>query len=238
MSGVRPLPERSDLTGSLVVSLRLPTSAILFQMLTLSLLLVTALQSPADQAIDAAVKAYANVRTAKASFEQTITNPLIGSTLRSKGEFEQSRPNRFAFRFADPKGDVIICDGRYVWAYLPASAPGRVNRMPCGAGSLDLIGEFFTNPKDRYTIGDGGPATIGERKAHVVLLTPKSKTAAFTRAKVWVEPVTGALLQFEAVEPNGLTRVVRITKFTPNAAVNASAFKFSVPRGVQIVDIK
>lgn len=238
MSGVRPLPERSDLTGSLVVSLRLPTSAILFQMLTLSLLLVTALQSAADQAIDAAVKAYANVRTAKASFEQTITNPLIGSTLRSKGEFEQSRPNRFAFRFADPKGDVIICDGRYVWAYLPASAPGRVNRMPCGAGSLDLIGEFFTNPKDRYTIGDGGPATIGERKAHVVLLTPKSKTAAFTRAKVWVEPVTGALLQFEAVEPNGLTRVVRITKFTPNAAVNASAFKFSVPRGVQIVDIK
>ena len=207
-------------------------------MLLLPLLVSVALQSPADKAIDAAVKAYANVRTAKASFEQTINNPLLGSTLRSKGEFEQSRPNRFAFRFTDPKGDVIICDGRHVWAYLPTSAPGRVNRMPCGAGSLDLIGEFFTNPKDRYTIGDGGAATIGERKAHVVLLTPKSKTAAFTRAKVWVEPTTGALLQFEAVEPNGLTRLVRITTFTPNAAVKESAFKFTVPRGVQVVDIK
>lgn len=209
-------------------------------MLILPVLIAVTLQgsSPADRAIDAAVKAYANIRTAKASFEQTITNPLLGSTLHSKGSFEQSRPNRFAFRFSDPKGDVIICDGQFAWAYLPTSAPGRVNRMPCGSGSLDLIGEFFTNPTQRYTIGDGGAATIGERKAHIVLLTPKSKNAAFTRAKVWIDPANGSLLQFEAVEPNGLTRLVRITSFTANAAVKESTFKFAVPKGVQVVDIK
>jgi outer membrane lipoprotein carrier protein len=193
--------------------------------------------SPADRAIDAAVKSYAAIRTAKASFEQTITNPLLGSTLRSRGEFEQSRPNKFAFRFSDPKGDVIICDGRYVWAYLPASTPGRVNRMPCGSGSLDLIGEFFSNPRERYAIADGGDATVGDRKAQVVLLTPRSKDAAFTRAKVWIDASTGGLLQFEAVEPNGLTRLVRITKFTPNASVSATTFRFTVPRGVKVVDI-
>jgi outer membrane lipoprotein carrier protein len=206
----------------------------------LSLLLVVTLQSPADKAIESAVKAYTHIKTAKATFEQTITNPLLGSTLKSRGEFEQSRPNRFAFRFTDPKGDVIICDGKFVWVYLPASSPGRVNRAPCGdqAGSLDLIGEFFTNPKDRYTIGDGGAATIGDKRAHVVLLTPKSKNANFARAKVWIDPATGTLLQFEAVEPNGLTRLVRITNFTPNAEVNGKAFKFAVPKGVKVVDIK
>jgi outer membrane lipoprotein carrier protein len=207
----------------------------------LSLLLVAILQSPADKAIESAVAAYAGIRTAKASFEQTIMNPLLGSELKSRGEFEQSRPNRFAFRFTDPKGDVIVCDGRYVWAYLPTSTPGRVNRAPCGgdqAGSLDLIGEFFTNPKARYTIGDGGAATIGDRKTHVVLLTPKSKDAAFTRAKVWIDPTSGSLVQFEAVDPSGLTRLVRITRFTPNAPVNQSAFTFTVPKGVKVVDIK
>lgn len=209
-------------------------------MFILPVLVAVTLQgsTPADRAIDAAVKAYANIRTARASFEQTITNPLLGSTLRSKGDFEQSRPNRFAFRFSDPKGDVIICDGQFVWAYLPTSAPGRVNRMPCGSGSLDLIGEFFTNPTQRYTIGDGGAATVGDRKAHVVLLTPKSKDASFTRAKVWIDPASGSLLQFEAVEPNGLTRLVRITSFTANAAVKETAFRFAVPKGVQVVDIK
>jgi outer membrane lipoprotein carrier protein len=208
-------------------------------MLLLPILVSVAVQaSPADRAIDAAVKSYAAIRTAKASFEQSITNPLLGSTLRSRGEFEQSRPNKFAFRFTDPKGDVIICDGKYAWAYLPASTPGRVNRMPCGAGTLDLIGEFFSNPRERYTIGDGGAATVGDQKAHIVLLTPRSKDAAFTRAKVWIDPATGALLQFEAVESNGLTRLVRITKFTPNVPVSQSAFRFTVPNGVKIVDIK
>lgn len=207
----------------------------------LSLLFIATLQSPADRAIEAAVSAYANIRTARASFEQTITNPLLGSTFRSKGEFEQSRPNKFAFRFTDPKGDVIVCDGRFVWVYLPASTPGRVNKALCGgdqAGSLDLIGEFFTNPKERYTIGDGGAAAVGERRTHVVLLTPKAKEAAFVRARVWIEPTTGSLVQFEAVEPNGLTRLVRITSFSPNAAVNARAFTFAVPKGVKVVDIK
>lgn len=206
----------------------------------LSLLLIATLQSPADRAIDAAVKAYSDIKTARASFEQTITNPLLGTALHSKGNFEQSRPNRFAFRFTDPKGDVIICDGRYVWVYLPASTPGRVNRAPCGgqAGSLDLIGEFFTNPRDRYTIGDGGAATVGARKAHIVQLTPKSKAADFVRAKVWIDAANGSLLQFEAVEPNGLTRVVKITSFTPNAAVSSKAFTFTVPAGVKVVDIK
>ena|SRR5688572_8452187 len=210
-------------------------------MSVLTLLLVATLQSPADKAIESAVAAYAGIRTAKASFEQTIMNPLLGSELRSRGDFEQSRPNRFAFRFTDPKGDVIVCDGRYVWAYLPTSTPGRVNRAKCGgdqAGSLDLIGEFFTNPKARYTIGDGGAATIGDRKTHVVLLTPKSKDAAFTRAKVWIDPTSGALVQFEAVEPSGLTRLVRITRFTPNAPVNQSAFTFTVPKGVKVVDVR
>jgi outer membrane lipoprotein carrier protein len=205
------------------------------------LLLLVTLQSPADRAIDAAVKAYAGIKTARATFEQTITNPLLGSTFQSKGEFEQARPNRFAFRFTDPKGDVIICDGRHVWIYLPASTPGRVNRASCAsdqAGSLDIISEFFTDPKARYTIADGGAATVGERRTQVVLLTPRSKDADFLRAKVWIDPVNGSLVQFEAQEPNGLTRLVHLTSFTPNAAVNARAFTFAVPKGVKIVDMK
>ena len=52
-------------------------------MSVLTLLLVATLQSPADKAIESAVAAYAGIRTAKATFEQTITNPLLGSELKS-----------------------------------------------------------------------------------------------------------------------------------------------------------
>lgn len=197
--------------------------------------------SPADKAIDAAVAAYADIRTARATFEQTIQNPLLGRSLSSRGSFEQQRPDRFVFRFTEPKGDVIVSDGKFVWVYLPSSEPGQVIRQPVGkgpGGSLDLIGEFFSNPRSRYAVADGGPAAIDGRALRIVTLTPKSNEAAFVRARVWIDPADGSLAQFEAEEPSGVTRLVRITSFTKNVAVAPNAFVFQVPKGVRVVDSK
>ncbi|MCC6929242.1 MAG: outer membrane lipoprotein chaperone LolA [Gemmatimonadaceae bacterium] len=197
-------------------------------------------QDAAGAAIDRAVEAYAKVKTARASFEQVVTNPLTGSRLQSRGEFEQARPDRFAFRFADPKGDMIVSDGKYVWVYLPSSTPGQVIRAPLTSdveGSIDLIGAFFSNPRARYTVSDGGAATLGGRASRIVTLTPKGKaSSSFTRAKVWIDAADGTLRQFEAEELNGVVRLVKITAFDANAAVAEGAFRFKPPRGVRVVD--
>lgn len=192
----------------------------------------------ADAVLAKAVAAYADVRTARATFEQTITNPLVGSKLSSRGEFEQRRPNKFAFRFTEPKGDKIISDGKYVWVYLPSSQPSQVIRIALsdhGAGSLDLISEFFDSPKSRYTIKDAGAVTIEGKAARAIVLTP-TRSASFTRATVWIDVSDGSLLQFEAEEITGITRRVRITSFKPNVDVDAAAFTFKVPKGVRVVD--
>ncbi len=197
-------------------------------------------QDAAGAAIDRAVEAYAKVKTARASFEQVVTNPLTGSKLQSRGEFEQARPDRFAFRFADPKGDVIVSDGKFVWVYLPSSTPGQVIRAPLTSdveGSIDLIGAFFSNPRARYTVGDGGAATLGGRAARIVTLTPKGKgSSSFSKAKVWIDAADGTLRQFEAEELNGVQRLVKITAFDVNAAVTDNAFRFKPPRGVRVVN--
>lgn len=196
-------------------------------------------QDPAGAAIDRAVEAYSKVRTARAAFEQVVTNPLTGSRMQSRGEFEQARPDRFVFRFADPKGDVIVSDGKFVWVYLPSSQPGQVIRAPLSAeveGSIDLIGAFFTNPRTRYTVTDAGAATLGNRATRVVSLVPKTKGGSFARAKVWIDAADGTLRQFEAEEMSGVVRLVKITTFTPNAQVPNANFRFKPPRGVRVVN--
>jgi outer membrane lipoprotein-sorting protein len=105
------------------------------------------------------------------------------------------------------------------------------------SGSFDLIGAFFTDPATRYVIRDGGAEAVGEFSTRAVTLTPKAGVSAnFSRAKVWIDTDNGLLRQFESVEHNGITRLVRITSFTRNAPVAASAFRFKVPRGVKVVD--
>jgi outer membrane lipoprotein carrier protein len=197
-------------------------------------------QSAVDAVIDKAVATYNKTKTSKGTFEQAITNPLTGSTVKAIGEFQQQRePARFSFRFVQPKGDMIIGDGTWLWVYLPSSTPGQVIKLPMtdgGAGSLDLASRFFDSPKTRFTIADAGTATVAGRAAHALLLKPKSSTEPFTQAKVWIDNADGTLRQFETVEPSGITRLVTVTAVTPNAPVDTKLFSFKAPKGARIVD--
>ena len=85
-------------------------------------------------------------------------------------------------------------------------------------------------------ISDAGPATIGGRATHALLLKPKSSTEPFSQAKVWIDNADGTLRQFETVEPSGITRLVTITAVTPNATVDQKSFTFKPPKGARIVD--
>ena len=197
-------------------------------------------QSTVDAVIDKAVATYNKTKTSKGTFEQAITNPLTGSTVKAIGEFQQQRePARFSFRFVQPKGDMIVGDGKWLWVYLPSSTPGQVIKVPMtdgGAGSLDLASRFFDSPKTRFTISDAGTATVAGRAAHALMLKPKSSTEPFTQAKVWIDNADGTLRQFETVEPSGITRLVTVTAVTPNAAVDTKLFSFKAPKGARIVD--
>ena len=100
-----------------------------------------------DPIIDKAVETYAKTRTSKGTFEQAITNPLTGSTVKARGEFEQQRqPARFAFRFVEPKGDMIIGDGKWLWVYLPSSTPGQVIKVPMTEGGARRRSESVGRP--------------------------------------------------------------------------------------------
>src|SRR5215207_10497465 len=83
---------------------------------------------PQADLLDRAVAAWTKVKTARATFEQTITNSLTGRTLTATGEYQQQRPGKLSVRFAEPANDRIIADGKNLWLYLPSTAPGQVIR--------------------------------------------------------------------------------------------------------------
>jgi outer membrane lipoprotein carrier protein len=196
-------------------------------------------QSPAA-VMDHAVKAYADLRSVRAEFRQTITNPITGTNATSRGVMLRKDPNLLSITFTDPKGDRIVADGTSLWIYLPSTAPGQVIKTSMKNNSsmamVDPGGVFLSNPSARYTITSAGTATIAGRKANVVNLVPKQANGPFTRAKVWVDAANSLIRQFEIVDMNGLTRVVTITSIQPNATVASSAFKFVAPKNARVLD--
>ncbi|MCU0626594.1 MAG: outer membrane lipoprotein carrier protein LolA, partial [Gemmatimonadaceae bacterium] len=136
----------------------------------------------------------------RAPFTQRIGNPILGSTVASAGTYSQRGPGVFSVDFTQPAGDRIVSDGTALWIYVPSATPGQVLRLPVGSaapGGVDLVGQFFTRPSERFTITDGGAATLdGGEPARRVQLVPK-QPMGFTRATVWLDPKGAQLRQLE-----------------------------------------
>lgn len=215
-----------------------------YLVLSLSLALVLGLGASAraqkPDLLDRAVARWARVKTARATFEQTIVNSLTGNTVTATGEYQQQRPGKLSVRFDNPATDRIVADGKQVWLYLPSSAPGQVMRSPLGGGgtgTVDLTAQFLTAPRSRYTVTAGGAAIVSGRATHAFTLVPKvGGGAQFRTATVYVDDADATVRQFEVTEQSGLQRKVRLTSFRTNVPVDAAAFTFSPPAGVRIID--
>jgi outer membrane lipoprotein carrier protein len=191
-----------------------------------------------DQTIDRAVAAWSAAKTLRGTFEQTLTNPLTGNAVTARGEFQQQGRKRIDIRFTDPAGDRVVADGRALWIYIPSTTPGQVLRASIAqsAGSVDLPAQFLSSPRVKYQISAAGSTTIGGRAARGLLLIPKrAGSQPFTRATVWVDDKDGLIRQFEVTDETGVTRRVRLTSVRANARVDSTAFRFTPPEGVRIV---
>jgi outer membrane lipoprotein carrier protein len=200
---------------------------------------VAAQQNGGQATLDKAIRAYKDVNTVEATFTQRLTNPLLGRTVEAKGEAVQDRPNKISIRFTDPAGDRIVSDGTHLWVYLPSMAPGQVMKQKIGAnaaGVPDVTAMFLEAPREKYSLEDGGSATVNGRATSVLHLTARDQTLPFTKATVWVDAKDGLVRQFEFTEPNGLVRRVMIEKLIVNPPVKASAFEFEIPKGVRVVE--
>jgi outer membrane lipoprotein carrier protein len=190
--------------------------------------------------LDRAVAAWSKVKTARASFEQTVTNSLTGRTLTSSAEFQQQRPGKLSVRFSEPANEAIVADGKSLWLYLPSSAPGQVIRTSAksgNGGTVDFTAQFLSAPRSKYDVSPAGSLDVGGRATHAFTLVPKQKEGApFKSATVWIDDADATIRQFEVLENSGLQRKVRLTSFKTNVPVDASAFTFKVPAGVRIVD--
>ena len=189
--------------------------------------------------LDRAVTAYGNVTTLRADFVQRIHDPMLGSDETSRGEFLQQRPNRFAMRWRQPRGDLILSDGQNLWVYLPSSTPNQVVRTALSGRtgeSGDLVAEFLDHPRDRFTVAYERAEGVGSRVADVLALTPRDRNAAYRRVLIWVDRQDTLVRQVEITEVSGAVRRITFDRLRVNQPVPASTFVFRPPAGARVVD--
>lgn len=201
-------------------------------------------QNPnAAQILERAVQAYATVQTMRADFTQLVNDPMLGDTETTRGEFLQQRPNKFAMRWTQPRGDLIVADGQYLWVYLPSSAPNQVVRSSLaaasaagGPGSADVVAEFLDHPQARFTTAYERAEAVQGRSADVLAMTPRDRNAPYRKVLIWVDRQDALVRQVEISEATGAVRRVTFDRLRINGLLATALFSFTPPRGARVVD--
>jgi len=213
---------------------RNPQSAIL------TIMILAGPQAPDPwPVLDRASATYQSTSTLSADFVQIVENPLVGAPDTTRGKLYQMRPSRFAMRFAAPKGDRIVADGRYLWLYTPSTTPGQVIRakIPAvGTTGPNLIGQFVEHPHERYRARYRRADSLPEGMVDVVALVPTRDDQPYSAAVIWVGRADGLVRRLEITEASGQLRTVTLSRLKVNAGVPGREFTFSPPSGVQVVD--
>jgi outer membrane lipoprotein carrier protein len=163
---------------------------------------------------------------------------MIG-TQESRGELVQSGNAHLAMRFSDPKGDLILLDGSWLWLYTPSTTPGQVIRTPIPGDPVygpNVLARILDKPRERYQIEWLGIDSVEGRAVDVLEFVPTSADPLFSRAVISLDRQTLVPRRLALDERSGVRRTLTLSRVRTNVAVPPSDFTFTVPEGVRVIE--
>lgn len=182
-----------------------------------------------------------NTRSGKAAFSQTVTSPgKQGAPARTRtqsGTFEFQRPGKFRFVYSKPFEQTLVADGQTLWLHDVDlnQVTARKQEQVLGSTPAAIVAaapDVKALEKD-FTLAEE-PDRDGQQW---VKATPKSRDGQLQSIRVGFKsgakgPELGTL---EIDDSFGQRSVLKFNEFDVNAAVPASHFQFTPPKGADVL---
>ena len=187
--------------------------------------------------LEATAANYEHVNQFCADFTQVLSVPLLGDERTGTGQMCQARPNKFAMRFSDPEGDLVVVDGEWVWLYYPSLDPNQVIRfaMAEASGAYDLHKEFLEDPATKYEVTYEALDDVAGRQAHRLRLIPRARSS-YEAAVIWIDHQDPVLRQVGIEDENGTVRTITLERVDLDpVTLDEGWFTFTPPPGAQVI---
>ena len=171
-----------------------------------------------------------DAKTGRAAFTQTVTSPDGARKKTSSGSFEFSRPNRFRFEYLKPYAQTIVADGQKVWIYdadLNQASSRKFSQVLGATPAALLAGGSLESDFSLSAL----PARDG---LEWVEATPKVADGAFQSVRIGFKAKD--LAAIEITDGFGQRSYLAFSGFVPNAAVAAERFRFTPPKGADVIE--
>ncbi len=170
-------------------------------------------------------------KTATAHFDQQVFDRTGKAIEHASGTFTFQRPGRFRWTYEKPHKQLLVGDGSKLWIHDPDLHQVTVKRIdqaisptPAAllAGKDDITALF--------TLRDAGSA----EGLNWVEATPKAKDTGFERVRLGL--AGKQLAAMELFDQLGGHTLLRFSDLRANAPVAADTFKFTPPKGADVLE--
>ena len=169
-------------------------------------------------------------RTGRTSFVQTVAVRSGRAPQQSSGTFAFARPGKFRWNYEKPFQQLIVGDGDKLWIYDRELNQVIVRKLGQALGSSPAALLAGDNALERNFTLTGGIAADG---LEWVNAKPKTSDTGFQEVRIGFSD--NLPRRMELVDNFGQVTQLEFTGFERNASVDPGQFRFSPPRGADIV---
>jgi outer membrane lipoprotein carrier protein len=198
----------------------------------LSLLLLLSLPAFAN-GLDDFLAFNASTKTATARFEQQVFDRAGNVVERASGTFAFQRPGKFRWVYEKPNQQVLVGDGAKLWIHDPDLSQVTVKRINQAISSTPAA--LLAGRDDitaLFTLRDAGAAD----GLNWVEATPKAQDTGFERVRLGLQGRTLAAMELH--DQLGGRTLLRFLDLKANAPVAPGLFKFTPPKGADVLEDK
>ncbi|WP_426342343.1 outer membrane lipoprotein chaperone LolA [Pseudoduganella sp. S-14] len=186
--------------------------------------------SASAAALDQFKSFVASTKAARGEFTQKVVAQGSKDKL-SSGSFTFARPGKFIWTYTKPYDQVLQADGEQLYIFDKDLNQVTVRKLGDALGSSPAAILFGSNDLEKNFV----LAEAGSRDGLEWLkATPKAKDASFEQIQIGLK--NGVPEAMELKDSFGQTSILSFKKFEKNPALNATSFKFVMPKGADVIN--
>ena len=180
-------------------------------------------------------KSYDSIGDFVADFRQEQEVKTLNRKLKAAGKVYFKRPGRMLWHYDEPKGQVVLADGKNLYYYQPDQK--QVLKSP-------LKNAFRSDVPLSFLLGLGNlkrdfKATLKgvEQGNYVLQLGPKGGPGGVGEILLGVDRRSFDILWARIVDPAGNVTTVHFSGMKKGVGLKDSLFRLQVPDGVDLVEV-
>ena len=191
-----------------------------------------------DQILEQVEKKYTDSKFA-ADFIQKSTIKAMNITDMATGKVYIKYPGMMRWEYEKPDPQIIITDGEKLWVYRPQDNQVMTGQAPTffrnGKGASFLSDIRLIRQKFDISLEQGPPEE--SELFQYLKLVPREKTLDISEIRLMVSKQTFNVLQVRTLNFYGDETRIDLVNFAFGMDMDDSLFSFTIPEGVDVVQI-